>query len=388
MGRGRKPEPYLLKKKDGGKYYYYKLPGMKSFVSTHLTNERDSREFVIEKIKEIDRENGKINPNEMTFGKYSKDYFIWEKCPHFTRISSYRTKDQPVSKRYCSECRRLLTTKIQPTFFWNLKIVDIKRYDVLNLQKELQKTNTNGVVNDCLTTINLIFNEGMYREELTYNPAAGIRKLPENTKDKIPYTKEDYEKMFPIDNEEELIRIWKTFTDFMVEYIECNTGMRNGEVRCLKWKNVDLNNRTIKIEETFKDDYNKEVGLPKNGTKRLMGICDNLYKMFVLYKEKYTNYTDPEDYVCCLQKSGIPLMKKHTRIRHREGLKKVGVEYRGQHIYRHTFNSFLMNDPDLEKIYLRIAAGWKDERVQKGYTHIEEEAAKSISEGQNRFWNK
>ena len=149
--------------------------------------------------------------------------------------------------------------------------------------------------------------------------------------------------MFPIDDEKEILRIWKTFGDFILEFIEFNTGMRNSEVRCLKWKNVDLDNQIIYVREAFKDMNNKIVGPPKNGKERRTGMSDVLKRMLELYKEKYTDHTDPNDFVCCYRKSGKAFLKKHSRDSHNEGLERAGVEHKGHHAYRHTFNSLLKN---------------------------------------------
>ena len=261
---------------------------------------------------------------------------------------------------------------------------NIKRKDVLDFRDYLRQTNTPGVVNDCMEVLRLIFNEGIFREELEYNPLSGVSRLDVKPKPKTPYTPDELRKMFPIDNEDEIIRIWKTFGDFIVEYLEFNTGMRNSEVRCLKWKNVDLDNQIIYVRESFKDEYNKIIGPPKNGKERMTGMSDNLKRMLVLYKDKYTTFTNPDDYVCCLKKSGKPLPKKHTSLRHKQGLEKAGVSYRGQHVYRHTFNSLLkgkVKDWDIQ-----TTTGWSDGDIQKRYTHTESNSVKQITKGINSLW--
>ena len=80
---GREKKPYCIKKK--GDYYYYKLPSMKNYKSTELKSETKAEKYVLDLIKQIDKDNGVIIDTDKTFVSYTKDYFIWNKCPYFTR---------------------------------------------------------------------------------------------------------------------------------------------------------------------------------------------------------------------------------------------------------------------------------------------------------------
>ncbi len=379
---GRLKQPYIIKKKDGSKNYYYKTASMNYFKSTGLKTKREAEEYVQTVLAEESKHNVKGITNK-TFGEYTKDYFVEGKCPRTNRLRSEKG-DRGPSERYVKECRRLLQKKIRPTFFSNLKMKDIRRRDVLDLRDKLLEDNTPGVVNDCIAVLSLIFNEGIYREELDYNPISGINKLNENPKPKVPFTLKELKALFPIDDEKEILRIWKTFGDFILEFIEFNTGMRNSEVRCLKWKNVDLDNQIIYVREAFKDMNNKIVGPPKNGKERRTGMSDALKRMLELYKEKYTNFTAPNDFVCCYRKSGKAFLKKHSRDSHNEGLERAGVEHKGHHAYRHTFNSLLKNK--VSDWDIQTTTGWSDSEIQRRYTHTEDSSLKNVREGVDGIW--
>ena len=72
------------------------------------------------------------------------------------------------------------------------KIKDIKRKDIILLIEDLKKKNSNGVVNDCITILRLIFNDCIYREDIENNPMSCIKKLVEKKSEKVPFTMEDY----------------------------------------------------------------------------------------------------------------------------------------------------------------------------------------------------
>ena len=192
-------------------------------------------------------------------------------------------------------------------------------------------------------------------------------------------------KMYPIEDEAEIIRLWGSFSKFIFGFIECNTGMRNGEVRALKWKDIDFDNNIINIRQAFKDSSTKIIGTPKNRKTRITGMCDVLKKMLIKYRNNYATHTAPNDFVCCWE-DGRPYRYETTRDTHEMVLKKLGIDHRGQHILRHTFNSKLRGKGYASDLAIRTTTGWGDEEIQGNYTHIEEEASKDIKKGQDKVW--
>ena len=93
---GRLKKPYCLKKK--GDYWYYKIPPMTSYKSTGLTSKTKSEKYVLDLMKNKDKDNGIISDTTKTFGEYTKDYIIWGKCPYFTRKER---EGKILTQRYC-----------------------------------------------------------------------------------------------------------------------------------------------------------------------------------------------------------------------------------------------------------------------------------------------
>ncbi len=378
---GRMTKPYCLKKK--GDYWYYKIPPMTTYKSTGETSETKSQKYVLELIRQRDKENGIITDTNKTFGEYTKDYFIWGKCPYFSRRIS---QGKNLTQRYCDECYRILNTKIRMvSWFCKKKMSEIRRKDILLLIEQLRKDNTSGVVNDCITTLKLIFNDCLYREDIETNPMSLISKLVETKKEKVPFSLDDYVKMFPINNEEEVIRLWGSFSKFIFEFIECNTGMRNGEVRCLKWEDIDFDNNTINVRHSFKSSSIDRIGPPKNGRPRLTGMCDVLKKMLLVYRDKYTSHIDPTDFVCCWE-DGTPFRYETTRDTHQKVLEELKIEHRGQHTFRHSFNSNLRGNDYVSDLDIRTTTGWRSEEIQDNYTHTEVVSSQKVRKGQDKVW--
>ncbi len=378
---GRLKKPYCLKKK--GDYWYYKIPPMTTYKSTGLTSKTKSEKYVLDLMKNKDKDNGIISDTSKTFGEYTKDYFIWGKCPYFTRKER---EGKILTQRYCEDCYRILNNKIREvSWFCKKKISDIRRRDVLNLLDEIGEKYTNGVVNDCISVLTLIFKECLYREDIEYNPMCLINRLKENTEEKVPFNDDVYLKMFPINNETEIIRLYGSFSKFICEFIQCNTGMRNNEVRCLKWGDIDFENNTIEIKHSFKNQKTDVVGPPKSGKKRMTGMCEILKQMLILHRDKYSPHTEPTDYVCCWE-DGRPFEYDLTKYTHNKVLSKLGIERKGQHIWRHTFNTKLREKQYVSDLDIRTTTGWSDGKIQDRYTHTQIVSSQNIKEGQDKIW--
>ena len=76
----------------------------------------------------------------------------------------------------------------------------------------------------------------------------------------------------------------------------CYTGMRTGEVFALTWTDIDLDNRSIKVNKTVYAKDKEENGRWYLGTAKTIGshrevyICDTLYSFLLKYKVLQNNY--------------------------------------------------------------------------------------------------
>ena len=98
--------------------------------------------------------------------------------------------------------------------------------------------------------------------------------------------------MYTIDEIEKILSRFKENKVFICAFLTaCYTGMRTGEVFALTWDDIDLENRTIKINKTVyaknKDSIGRwYIGTTKTeGSEREVYICDNLYSILGNYKE-------------------------------------------------------------------------------------------------------
>lgn len=350
-----------------GEYYYYKLPTMNNFKTTKLKSEAKAKNYVISLLR---KQVVFSDCSTYTFRQYAKDFFDYEKCPRLKRL---RSEGKDRVKRSCDNARKDLVNYVFKSSFSRLVLKDIRKADVLNLRQELLKRTTPGRVNDIITAVKIVFSEAVYNEHIMYNPARNISSLAETHKPVTVFSSEDYDKLFSIDDVGKMIKIWGTYADFIIEFIERWTGMRNGEARCLKWKNIDFDNGYIYITNAFKDQDSKTIGCTKNGKERIAPLCPQLRKALINYKEHYAFHTDNDDFVCC-NKDGSPFNYKRNKRHHKSALERAGVEYKSIHVYRHTFATEL-EEKGVSKSAIRACLGWADERIQSRYTHAEKNDA-------------
>ena len=119
-----------------------------------------------------------------------------------------------------------------------------------------------------------------------------------------------------------------------------NTGMRVGEICSLKWKNIDLANRYIYIENTMQRVYNEQqrnsnimIDKPKSDCSiRSIPINQKLYEILKNIRKKYND----EDYFLSGKSNDI-VEPRNYQYTLKSILKKCKLKPYKFHILRHTF---------------------------------------------------
>ena len=359
---GRKELPFKFWK--NGKYYYFKTPEMKCFKSTGETNKAMAMRYAEKVIAE-----GRAGKDNPLFRDYAEPYFDWERCPHATRL---KAEGKHISERYCKNNRRLLEKYVFDSPLGRKHLADIKRGDLISFREHLIKVGVSrNVINSTMRTISVIFGEAVYREDILYNPADKIGRLVTDNKEAGIFTVEELEKLF---FSPELSLIWETPSDYICFLIAAFTGMRKSEVLALRWKNVFFNRCYIHVVDAWKDDNQKELGLPKSYKPRDVLMTDFLFERLSEYK-LITAFRNDDDLVVC-NFDGTPYtlwqwQKIFNRAISAIGITKEEKERRHlkPHSFRHSINTILITygvNPDI----LRNMLGWADEHIQGNYTHF------------------
>jgi len=157
----------------------------------------------------------------------------------------------------------------------------------------------------------------------------------------------------------EFINIYNVASEHFKPILLCAyfTGMRRGEIRNLKWSNVDLEDGYITIVETKNNEDRK---IPIN--KSLLGVLKRL-------KE------DNNSKYVFLKPSGEPYSNRSTWKKAWDTcLKKSGVAHCRFHDLRHTFVSNLIVIEKEDYATVMALTGHKDISMLQRYSHTQEEA--------------
>ncbi len=139
--------------------------------------------------------------------------------------------------------------------------------------------------------------------------------LPEDAGRDRELTEEEQKRLLP--------HLKPELRDFMLA--GAYTGMRQGELRRLEWRQVKLSERVLDFPPT------------KRGKKRLMPINESLY--YVLARRKQTPSTSGRVFT---KPDGEPWTKSAVHHQLKRGLKAAGITDFRYHDLRHTFSSRLV----------------------------------------------
>jgi integrase len=213
-------------------------------------------------------------------------------------------------------------------YFGSRGVGNIKKSDLLDFRASLAKVKnpkkatglTTARINQIMTPLRMILNEAAERYEFE-TPYRNIKNLREEKVDVMPFT---------------LDEVWQVINtvrpDFRNYYtVRFFTGLRTSEIDGLKWENVDLDRREIRVREAL-------VNGNTNGTKtrtsdRVVQMNQPVYKALV---EQSSETRQLSTYVFC-QSNGKPLDYHNVNRRiWKPTLGRLRLPYRRAYQTRHT----------------------------------------------------
>jgi len=215
-------------------------------------------------------------------------------------------------------------------------------------------------VNNDLAVVRRFLNLAVQRGHLHQNPM-----------DKVEMLKLTDRRLPRFLTNEELERIYRELgkEDRDIVRVLANTGMRWGELRHLEWRDVDLDQRVIRIRR--KRLHTGKHWEPKAGTERNIPINDTVYS--ILSKRKKT-----KGFVFTTRTGNI-LHRDNVRIRLQRVCERLGIENVNLHTLRHTFCSHLvMSGVDLPTV--AKLAGHRDIKTTMIYSHLAKDHIKKAME--------
>ena len=329
-------------------------------------------------LEESKKQPEEINPKNVLFEELAKDYLRYKKT---------KWKGSTVN----SNTKRL-NDKILP-FFKGKRIYDITTNDIMDWKDYI--TDQHFSLPYASSLYNILSNMFKY--------AMSVYDLPRNTAAMVGTFKRPDE----LDKE---MQFW-TFEEFSLFIKHCDdiqwkayfstlyfTGMRKGESQALKWSDIDLNAKTIKISKTLTTKLSKEeiskglnykITSPKTkSSNRVIRIPDVLVDVLL---EHYNNEKDIDGFNDSCFVFGTTRFAPDTSIRRNfmkylnitNKLEKTNIKPIRIHDFRHSHASDLINRGANIKL-VSMHLGHKDvNETLNTYTHLfpsaEDELMKSYN---------
>lgn len=238
----------------------------------------------------------------------------------------------------------------------NIAGLKVCNLTTLKLQKYYNELNENNFTYSQIKTLNKIlktfYNWCIDNDYVLKNPCSKVN-IKGNKNDILAKKNKEVE----IFSEDEISIIKDKLKGNKYELLvllDFATGLRQGELLALDWKNIDLQNKTIKVTQTVKEVYiyadneNKHIETifqsPKTTNSiREIPIPDNIVNML-------TNIKTKEGLLFC-DNLDNPLKAKRIFDFWKKLLTNCNIPYKKFHSIRHTYASMLLkNGVDIETV--------------------------------------
>lgn len=327
----------LFKKKisSGSKIYYYttydKLNSRKQY-STGCKTKSEALKYCLNLFKE----DKLLHEKSLLFENYTKDWFIYDKCPY---IKSVLERGKHFTKSSAINRRSRLVNKIIP-YFKNIKIEDITVLHIETWLSSLKKKGfSNTTINIYLGDLKLIMKEAHRMGLIKNNPGLLVKSLANDAKEKSTLTEQEVKLLF---DKNTIESIWSNKYIYYMNLIASQTGMRMAEIQALKEENIKEDHIYVKYS------WERNFGLkcPKNGKSRIVPISQDLYldiKNFI--KKESTG----KEFIFSKEIGGAPLTHTFIHYNSKNAFEKIVITKNVKdtrnitfHSWRHFYNTQLI----------------------------------------------
>ncbi|WP_418114619.1 DUF3596 domain-containing protein [Vibrio scophthalmi] len=261
-------------------------------------------------------------------------YFNAPDSPRFEEFAQIWLSEMQIewSRRHLEEVEGVLNKYLLPTF-GNKKISAINKGQILQFRAILAKVPgrkggylSPSRINHIMTPLRMLLNEAADRYDFT-SPWKNIKALKVGRTEVDPFSLADVE-----------VFLNAAPADFYAYYVtRFFTGMRTGEIDALMWKDVDLENKTITVNQAL---VKGEVsGLKTEGSHRVIHLIDRVVKVLTEHKSQ----AKMSDKFVFINAKGKPLnYAVVSRTQWYPTLEKAKLRKRNPYQTRHTFATLLL----------------------------------------------
>lgn len=254
-----------------------------------------------------------------------------------------------------SDYRNLVRGSLLPAFGAEtaLEVIDQDRIDAFRAQLVTEGRLSPRTVNKLLVALHAVFKRAQRAYRLPVNPVAGVERQPMRRSG-------DFSVLGP--GEVQLLAQTASATDGPLFVVAAFTGLRMGELRALRWRDVDFAKRLVHVRRSVTRSIE---GAPKSGRVRSVPLIDQAARAFdELSRREHFNHAD--DFVF-INEVGGPVHDGALRQRFYTALAAAGLERLRFHDLRHTFGTLAVQAFPLSDV--RAYMGHADIATTMIYVH-------------------
>jgi integrase len=228
------------------------------------------------------------------FGMLCKDFFE----PTSQWVLRMKKKGHHYTGKYLLNRQGYVNNYIIPAF-GDRRPDTITRREIddwlLDLKKKKQGELAGETKNKILYTMALIFEELRDLGILETNPISGIKpydKTPKKPRDTID--RESLAMLYPVSHGD-LVRVWGSSMWAAIMLIFNDTGSRPGEVRALRWKDIDTHRRFIPIRKGIESGTVDKIKSTKTGAVKAAFLTKRTIQELDIWQAE-SRYNTSDDY--------------------------------------------------------------------------------------------
>lgn len=373
MGRMHAPEgTFTLYKRENGFWYYwtYDKYWKRHRRSTGMKNKQLATQVCIQRAKEGTLLSDIGVRKYVTFGEYTRDFYIYDICPHIqgrlARGFSYTKKSAANNRYYLEEyIQKYFGNRIMES----ITNSEINRW-ILNLPKKSGIANK--TANGILALVKQIFRLAVEQGVVPSNPAETVRPLAKgkNSRRRIAFTSSQISSLFDSP--------WNNMLAYNACKLSALTGMRAGEIRALLPKQIHRDHITVDASYNNDEDGRK---CTKAGYARIVPIGDDLYRLL-------HSLINGKGYIFSLN-GKTPVGSHYFERPLKKRMNELGiVAPKGTeltfHSFRHYMNSRLIA-AGMSGEKIRAVIGHESEEMTEHYAHLEAEDLRQVLDVQKNI---
>lgn len=357
---------YTLTRASNGVWYYYAYDDSGRRIR-RSTMRRSRREAENEIHRRIARGGLLMKPDvnriaRMTFQEFSRPFWVWSECPI---IRDKLARGGHYSLDLCLSNRKSMEKHILPYFGPSL-LSSITRKDVdrwiLSLPQEHGITNS--TANKMLSILKQMLNVAVLEGYIPESPAEKIRPLVENPRTRSAFSRDEVVRLLSLK--------WESQGAYVASFIAAFTGMRLGEIRALRVK--DVANDHILVRHGWSDASGlKET---KSGKVRVVPITERMHSLLIsLCRDR------KRDEFIFSRDGASPYGDRFFTEPLKQMIGKAEIESAGRvlsfHSFRHFFNTRTVAKGVSGEV-LRAVIGHESEEMTDHYLHLSPEDLEPI----------